>query len=69
MKLIDYEIKTYVLNDKEDLIILSKIKKVEKMKVNKQDSEVIKLIRTQLEKNWRTPLIRYLDKLLIKYKK
>ena len=69
MKLTDYEKRNYVMNDKEDFIILSKIKELEKKKLNGKDKEAIKLVRTQLKKNWRLPLIKYLDNLLRKYKK
>jgi len=69
MKLTDYEKRNYPLNDKEDLIILAKIKKLENYKLNKIDKDNIKLIRTQLKKDWRSPLIGHLNKLLIKYKK
>ena len=64
-----YERKKYVLSDKKDLIILQKIKFLEKKKLCKEDKETLKLIRTQLEKNWRTPLIKYLNKLSKKYRK
>ena len=67
--LTDYEKKNYVLPDKKDLVILSKIKELEKRRLSKEDKKVIKLIRTQLKKDWRTPLINYLNKLLSKYKK
>ena len=60
------EKKRYVLKDKKDLIILQKIKELEKKKLNKEDKDIIKLIRTQLEKEWRNPLIKYLNKLLKK---
>ena len=60
------EKRKYVLNDKDDLIILSKIKELEKRKLTEKDKEIIKIIRTQLEKEWRKPLINYLNKLLRK---
>jgi len=60
------EKRKYVLNDKNDLIILSKIKELEKRKLTEKDKEIIKIIRTQLEKEWRKPLINYLNKLLRK---
>ncbi len=63
-----YEKKNYFLKDKKDLIILSKIKKLEIKNLKKMDKEIIKLIRTQLKLDWRTPLINHLNKLLIKYK-
>ena len=69
MKLTGYEKKTYVMKDKEDFIILSKIKELEKKNLSKEDKEIINLIRTQLKKNWRLPLINYLNLSLKEYKK
>ena len=69
MKLTGYEKRNYVLNDKNDFVILKKIKLVEKKKLNAKDKEIVNLIRTQMKKNWRLPLIKYLDKLNRKYKK
>ena len=66
MKITPYERKNYVLNDKEDLVILAKIKLLEKNKLDNKDRETVKLIRTQLKKNWRLPLIKHLDGLLLK---
>ncbi|MBS3091672.1 hypothetical protein J4217_04485 [Candidatus Pacearchaeota archaeon] len=59
-----YEKKNYVLNDRKDLIILSKIKEVEDSKLDSKDKEVVKLIKTQLKKDWRSPFIVYLNKLI-----
>ena len=69
MKLTSYEKRNYVLNDKEDLVILEKIKLLEKKKLDSKDRDIVKLIRTQLKKNWRLPLIKCLDKMMVKYKK
>ena len=69
MKLTGYEKRNYVMNDKNDFVILKKIKLVEKKKLNAKDKEIVNLIRTQMKKNWRLPLIKYLDKLNRKYKK
>ena len=66
MNITKFEKKNYVLKEKKDLVILSKIKELEKKKLNKRDEEIIKLIRTQLKRDWRTPLIVYLNKLLKK---
>lgn len=67
MKITPYEKKNYVLADKEDLIILKKIKDLEKKKLSKEDKDLVKFIRTQLKKNWRLPIIRYLNRLLKRY--
>lgn len=63
------EKRNYVLSTDIDFIILSKCKELEKLKLSKQDKEIVKLIRTQLKRDWRSPLINYLNKLLLKYKK
>ncbi len=60
MKITRSEKRNYVLKDKKDLIILSKIKELEKKKLDKRDKEILKLIRTQLKSEWRNPLINYL---------
>ena len=64
-----HEKKHYIIKDKKDFILLSKIKELEKKELNKRDKEIVKLIRTQLKNDWRTPLIKYLNKLLKKYKR
>lgn len=69
MKITKFEKKKYVLSDKKNMNILEIIREIEKYKLNKNDKETIKLSRTQLEKDWQTPLINYLNKMLRKYKK
>ncbi|MBU1252413.1 MAG: hypothetical protein KKC96_02370 [Nanoarchaeota archaeon] len=69
LKLTPYEKKNYPMPKKEDFIILNKIRELEKMKLSLNAKEEVKLIRTQLEKDWRAPLIKSLNKLLKKYKK
>lgn len=64
MRLTSYEKRNYVMNDKADFVILGKIKELEKRGLGKADKAVLKLIRTQLKRDWRTPLVKYLDKLL-----
>jgi len=66
MKITNYERKNYILKDKKGLKILSLIKKIEKYKLNKKDKEIIRMARTQLKRNWETPLINYLTKFLDK---
>ena len=60
--------KKYLLPEKRDLVILRKVKLLEKKKLKKKDQEILRLIKTQLEKNWRKPLIIYLNRLMEKYK-
>ena len=69
MKLTNYEKRNYVMNDKDDFVILEKIRLIEKKKLDVMDKEIVNLIRTQLKKNWRLPLIKYLDKMSKRYKK
>ena len=64
MKLTEYEKRHYVMKDKDDLVILSKIKQLERRKLSQKNKATVKLIRSQLKKNWRLPLIRLLDKML-----
>lgn len=69
MKITTYEKRNYVFPDKRDFIILRKIKLIERKELNVKDKEIVKLIRTQFKRNWRLPLIKFLDKLMSKYKK
>ncbi|MBS3116117.1 hypothetical protein J4421_00820 [Candidatus Woesearchaeota archaeon] len=62
------EKKKYVMSIDEDYKILSKVKRLEKLKLNKEEKFLIKFIRTQLEHDWRKRLIKDLDKILLKYK-
>lgn len=69
MNITPYEKNSYFLNDKKDLVILSKIKHLESLKLRRNDEEVVKLIKSQLKKDWRTPLISYLNYKLRRYKR
>jgi len=51
-----------------DFEILAKCKQLEKLNLSKEDKFLVKLIKSQLEYDWREPLIRTLNKLLRKYK-
>ena len=64
MKLTSYEKRNYVMEDEKDFIILSKIRKLERKKLGKSQKEMVRLIRSQLKKNWRLPLIKQWDKLI-----
>ena len=61
------ERKKYVMSTEEDYKILSVIKELEKSGLNKQDYIIIKLIRTQLEHDWRKPIFKRLTQLKKKY--
>lgn len=55
--------KRYIIDEKRDMIIYQKIKKLEKKKLSKEKKEMLKLIKTQLEGDWRKYLIQELNKL------
>jgi hypothetical protein len=59
----------YVLSTDSDYEILGKIHKLEKKPLSKEDKNLVQFIRTQLEEDWRSPIIKVLNKLLGKYKK
>lgn len=63
------EVKRYVLSTDKDYIIIDKIHKLENQRLSDADKEIVELIRTQLELDWRSPIILRLDGLLDKYKK
>ncbi|OGY45947.1 MAG: hypothetical protein A3J62_01440 [Candidatus Buchananbacteria bacterium RIFCSPHIGHO2_02_FULL_38_8] len=67
MKILPKDKKKYILADKKDFIILNKIYKLEKKLLSRDDRKLVKFIRTQLERDWRTPIIKLLDQLLKKY--
>lgn len=60
--------KRYVLSTDQDYQILGKIYELERKKLSDKDKALVKLIRTQLEHHWRTPIIRFLNRLLKKYR-
>jgi len=62
------EKRKYVLSKSSDFEILYKCKELQRLKLTKQDRFLVKFIKTQLEDNWRRPLLKTLDKLLKKYK-
>ena len=68
-KIAKNELKKYLLVLKADFEILEKCKIAEKKKLCKEDRELVRLIKSQLEKDWRKPLHRELDKLIRRYRK
>ncbi|MBM3234387.1 hypothetical protein FJZ19_04830 [Candidatus Pacearchaeota archaeon] len=58
----------YVLSTDKDYEILEKCKILLNKKLFREDKEIVKLIRTQLKDDWRTDLIKELNKLLKKHK-
>lgn len=57
----------YVLKTERDVEILSKCRKLERAKLSKEDRESVRLIKSQLENDWRKPLIKKLDIIVKKY--
>ena len=57
----------YKLPTDADLEILMKCKELEKSELSKEDAQLVELIKSQLEDDWRTPLLEELDRLLKKY--
>ena len=60
--------KEYVLSTNSDYEILEKIYRLEKERLSEKDKKLVRLIRTQLRHDWRSPLINELNQLLKRYK-
>jgi len=60
--------KKYLIDNYTDQKIYDTVKKLEKKKLNKKDKELLKLIKTQLKKNWRKYLVEEINKLDKRYK-
>jgi len=58
----------YVLKTKRDSEILNLCNKLLKIKLSKSEKDLVLLIKTQLEKDWRKYLLMKLNELLEKYK-
>jgi len=63
------EERKYVMATDADYEILSKVNRLEKSNLSKEEKELVRLIRTQLELDWRKWLIKELDRLLEKHGK
>ena len=57
------ERKKYVLKEKRDFDILALCNELEEKKLSKQHRKLVKLIKSQLEEDWRTPLLQSLKEL------
>ena len=66
-KVTSVEKRNYVLSTNGDFNILAKCKQLEKLKLTKEDKLLVKLIKTQLEDDWRKHLLKKLNQLLEKY--
>jgi hypothetical protein len=62
------EQRRYVLSTDQDYEILGKIHRLGRGRLSVEDRRIVSLIRTQLERDWRRPLMLALDILLRKYK-
>ncbi|MBU2542808.1 hypothetical protein KJ785_04590 [Patescibacteria group bacterium] len=51
------------LKEDMDYKILEMIYELEKKKLNKEQKELVKFLKTQLEDDWRKPLLKFLKKL------
>tara|TARA_Y100000310_G_C20666695_1_gene807923 strand:+ start:1302 stop:2042 length:741 start_codon:yes stop_codon:yes gene_type:complete len=60
-KISELERRKYVLSTDTDYEILDKCKKLEKKSLTKDEKAMIKLVKSQLEADWRKPLIKKLD--------
>ncbi len=69
IKITAAEKRAYVLRTKADIEILSLCRRAERMGLAKEDKVWVKLIKTQLRSDWRSPLIRKLDEILRRHKK
>ena len=67
-KITPTEKKKYVLSTDDDFEILARIKQLEKKKLSKEDEALVRFLRTQLEDDWRKPLLKVVNGLLKKYK-
>jgi hypothetical protein len=62
------EKKKYLLPEARDLEILLKCREIESLNINENDRNMVELIKSQLENDWRKYLLAALNQLLKKYK-
>ncbi len=61
------EKRKYILAEKRDAEILAKCKALEKKRLSEKDRELVIFMKTQLEDDWRKPLLKKLNSILKKY--
>lgn len=61
------EQKKYLLVTDTDYLILSLCKKLEHQKLTEEDKLLVRLIKSQLEHDWRKELVKFLNTLYQKY--
>ena len=66
-RFLDKTEKKYVLSTNQDFESLEKIKSLEKLRLTKEDNLLVKFIRSQLELEWRKPILKELDRISKKY--
>jgi hypothetical protein len=54
------------LDEKRDYEILKMIYQLEKRKLSKEQKELVKFLKSQLEDDWRKPLLEFVRKLIKK---
>ncbi|MDD5040706.1 MAG: hypothetical protein PHY34_06195 [Patescibacteria group bacterium] len=59
--------KQYVLKTRQDEEILVTCKRLETMRLSKQDKRLVRFFKSQLLDDWRTPLKQEVKKLFKKY--
>ena len=68
-KITKSEREKYVLSTEMDFEILQQCKNLEKLKLKEEDGILVKHFKSQLEYDWRKPLLKTLKKLSKKYRK
>lgn len=63
----DEDEEKYLLSKEEDYKILAKARELESKQLTNEDKEIVRLVLTQLEEEWREPLLDKLNELLKKY--
>jgi hypothetical protein len=60
---------SYVFDNEQDKRIFNKLSEFRKAKIGKEQEKLISFLYSQLEKNWRDPLEKYIDQLLKSFRK
>lgn len=61
------EKRRYVFDELRDFQILDLCRKLEKLDLSSSDRKAVEMAKSQIEDDWRTPLLTYLQKLLTEY--
>ena len=56
----------YIFVNRQDRRIFSKLNKLSKKDLTKEEQKILKFLYSQLEDDWRTPLEKLIDKLFTK---